>query len=173
MLAMPLPFMRMMGLAGFLIPCVSILAAVTRQPALLSLYGRRGTARKRILPSKPCDSEQGAWGRLARSTTARAWAFLAGGMALLVAAVVPAFHLKLAPGSTYGIPRTPQAIRGFDYEQLILAGKHDYGFPQEQSFLKRLPSTLIPPSTSPHLATKGRVPSSQSFSEGPTVGTTR
>jgi RND superfamily putative drug exporter len=30
------------------------------------------------------------------------------------------------------------------YEQLILAGKHDYGFPQEQSFVKRLRSKLIP-----------------------------
>ena len=42
LVAMPLPFMRMMGIAGFLIPIVSIAAAATLQPALLSLYGRRG-----------------------------------------------------------------------------------------------------------------------------------
>ena len=43
LLAMPLPFIRMLGVAGFLIPIVSIVGAVTLQPALLSLYGRRGT----------------------------------------------------------------------------------------------------------------------------------
>ena len=30
-------------------PCVSILAAATLQPVLLSFYGRRGTVRKRFL----------------------------------------------------------------------------------------------------------------------------
>src|SRR5205823_11410264 len=45
LLFMPLPFMRSMGVAGFLIPIVSILAAGTLQPVLLSLYGRRGTRR--------------------------------------------------------------------------------------------------------------------------------
>jgi putative drug exporter of the RND superfamily len=30
------------------------------------------------------------------------------------------------------------------YQQLILAGRHDYGFPQAQSFVKRLRSRLIP-----------------------------
>ncbi|MGZ4440136.1 MAG: MMPL family transporter, partial [Gaiellaceae bacterium] len=45
LLFMPLPFMRSMGVGGFLIPIVSILAAVTLQPALLSLFGRKGTAR--------------------------------------------------------------------------------------------------------------------------------
>src|SRR5581483_129045 len=34
LIAMPLPFMRLMGVAGFLIPCVSILAAATLQPVL-------------------------------------------------------------------------------------------------------------------------------------------
>ena len=208
LIAMPLPFMRMMGVAGFLIPCVSILAAATLQPVLLSYYGRRGTARKRILPGEPLDPERGMWARLARWIMARPALFLLGGAALLFAAAVPAFSLKLTPGSTFGIPRTPQSIRGFDvlrkavgpgavapaqvlvhtpqgsvlarpvqaaihrlvasarrdpevaavyegtagryvdasktYEQIILAGRHDYGYPQEQAFVKRLRHTLIP-----------------------------
>src|ERR687887_2368732 len=45
LLFMPLPFVRSMGVGGFLIPIVSIAAAATLQPALLSLYGRRGTHR--------------------------------------------------------------------------------------------------------------------------------
>ena len=114
LIAMPLPFMRMMGVAGFLIPCVSILAAATLQPVLLSFYGRRGTVRKRFLRREPTDVEHGLWARLARSIMARPYAFLVGGTALLLAAAAPAFYLKLTPGSTFGIPRTPQAIRGFD-----------------------------------------------------------
>jgi RND superfamily putative drug exporter len=208
LIAMPLPFMRLMGVAGFLIPCVSILAAATLQPVLLSYYGRRGTARKRILPGEPTDPEHGMWARLARAIMTRPLAFLLCGVALLVAATVPAFFLDLTPGSTFGIPRTPQAIRGLDvlqravgpgavapaqvlvhtpggsvldapvqeaigrlvaaarqdpevaavyggssgryvdpsrqYEQLILAGRHDYGYPQEQAFVKRLRGDLIP-----------------------------
>jgi RND superfamily putative drug exporter len=208
LIAMPLPFMRMMGVAGFLIPCVSILAAATLQPVLLSLYGRRGTARKRILPGEPTDPEHGMWARLARAIMARPLVFLLSGAGLLVAATVPAFSLDLTPGSTYGIPRTPQSIRGFDvlqravgpgavapaqvlvhtpggsvlappvqaaiarlaaaarrdpevaavyggtsgrfvdpskqYEQLILAGRHDYGYPEEQALVKRLRGRLIP-----------------------------
>ena len=55
LVAMPLPFMRMMGVAGFLIPLVSILAAVTLQPVLLSLYGRRGVAAQAD-PARRADS---------------------------------------------------------------------------------------------------------------------
>jgi RND superfamily putative drug exporter len=114
LMAMPLPFMRMMGVAGFLIPMVSIAAAVTLQPALLSLYGRRGVARRRILPGEPVDPERGLWARLARAIMARPWPFLLSGTAVLVAAAIPALSLELTPGSTSGIPRTPQAVRGLD-----------------------------------------------------------
>jgi RND superfamily putative drug exporter len=208
LIAIPVPFMRMMGVAGFLIPCVSILAAATLQPTLLSYYGRRGTARKRILPGEPIDPERGMWARLARAIMTKPAAFLIAGAAVLVAATIPAFSLKLTPGSTFGIPRTPQSIRGFDvlrravgpgavapaqvlvhvqngtvlasdvqaaigrltaevrrdpevaavyggttgryvdpsrtYQQLIIAGRHDYGYPQEQSFVHRLRRVLVP-----------------------------
>ena len=42
---MPLPFIRAIGIGGFLLPVVSLLAAATLQPALLSLFGRRGMHR--------------------------------------------------------------------------------------------------------------------------------
>jgi RND superfamily putative drug exporter len=41
-------------------------------------------------------------------------AFLAGGMALLIAAAIPVYGLQLTPGSASGIPRFPQSVRGFD-----------------------------------------------------------
>ncbi len=209
LVAMPLPFMRMLGIAGFLIPVVSILAAASLQPVLLSYYGRRGTARKRILPGRPTEPDSGLWARLARSIMARPWAYLTGGVAVLVAAAVPAFSIQVTPGSTFGIPRTSQSVQGFDllrravgpgavtplqvlvdagasgavrsaptraavkrlvvelqsdpevakvytgstshfvdpsgrYEQVVVAGRHDYGFPQAQAFVRRLRGTLIP-----------------------------
>jgi RND superfamily putative drug exporter len=114
LLAMPLPFVRMLGVAGFLIPVVSLLAAVTLQPALLSVFGRRGTARRRILPGERLDPDRGFWARLARSIMRRPLAYLAVGAALLVAAAAPALWLAVTPGSSYGIPRFPNAVRGFD-----------------------------------------------------------
>ncbi|MDQ2982087.1 MAG: MMPL family transporter, partial [Actinomycetota bacterium] len=52
LLFMPSPFIQSMGIGGFLIPLVSIIAAVTLQPALLSVYGRRGTSRVPVLRFK-------------------------------------------------------------------------------------------------------------------------
>ncbi len=149
LVAMPLPFMRLMGIAGFLIPVVSVLAAVTLQPVLLSYYGRRGTARRRILPGEPVDPERGYWARLARSIMRRPLVYLGCGVAVLAAAAVPTLSLNLTPGSTYGIPRTPQSIRGFDLLQRtvgpgavapaqVLVEAHDVLKPGVQQAIARL-----------------------------------
>ncbi len=127
LLFMPLPFMRSMGVGGFLIPIVSIIAAVTLQPALLSVFGRRGTARwpaatffrERLhvpLPRLPgtVDEEQTFWARLARAIMARPAMFFALGVTIMVVLAVPAIWLAVTPGSAEGIPRTPQSVQGFD-----------------------------------------------------------
>jgi uncharacterized membrane protein YdfJ with MMPL/SSD domain len=113
---MPLPFMRSMGVGGLLIPLVSIAAAATLQPALLSVFGRRGTRRVRVLRrhAPRTDVEHGFWARLARSIMRRPVAYFALGAGVLIAAAIPALALRLTPGSADGIPRHPQAIRGFD-----------------------------------------------------------
>jgi RND superfamily putative drug exporter len=126
LLFMPSPFMRSMGVGGFLIPLVSIAAAATLQPALLALYGRRGVKRVHVadflrrrlhlpLPrlAGTDDIEQGMWARLARSIMRRPTMFLVGGASLLLAIAIPAFALQLTPGSAFGIPKSPQAVRGF------------------------------------------------------------
>ncbi len=127
LLFMPVPFMVSMGVGGFLIPLVSILAAVTLQPVLLSLFGRRGTRRADLagflrsrlrLPvprlAGTTDAERGFWARLARSIMRRPLIYLALGGALLVAAAAPALDLQLTPGSVAGTPQSPESIQGFN-----------------------------------------------------------
>src|SRR5256714_2335357 len=111
---MPSPFMRSMGIGGFLIPLVSMAAAVTLQPALLSLYGRRGVRRAAIFRRARDAPRRGFWERLSAAIMHRPAAFLVGGMALLIAAGIPVFWLKLTPGSAEGIPKHPQAVHGFE-----------------------------------------------------------
>jgi uncharacterized membrane protein YdfJ with MMPL/SSD domain len=215
LLFMPLPFMRSMGVGGFLIPLVSIAAAATLQPALLSVYGRRGTKRVHVaewlrrrgvpLPhfAGP-DVEHGFWARLARNIMRRPLAFFAAGAAILLVFAAPVFDLHLTPGSAQGIPQTPQSVRGLNvlrdavgpgalsptqiviegadspgvaaaverlraeleadpevafvqtgrglrfvdpsgrYQQVIVAGKHEYGDPPAQAFVHRLRDRIIP-----------------------------
>src|SRR6478735_8591144 len=115
LLFMPLPFVRSIGVGGFLIPIASIAAALTLQPALLSVYGRRGVARIPVLPRRfRAEDDTGFWHRLAWSIMRRPVAFLALGTTLLLAAAIPVLGLKLTPGSASGIPQFPQSVRGFD-----------------------------------------------------------
>src|SRR6266511_2856930 len=218
LLFMPLPFMRSMGVGGFLIPLVSIAAAATLQPALLSLYGVRGTKRVHVadwlrgrgLPLPHFagkDVEHGFWARLARAIMRRPLVFFAAGAGLLIAAAIPVYALQLTPGSAQGIPQTPQSVQGLNvlrdavgpgalsptqivldagegrtvrtaaihsalrrlrtaleadrevafvqqgasrrfvsrrYEQMIVAGKHEYGDEPAQAFVHRLRDELIP-----------------------------
>jgi putative drug exporter of the RND superfamily len=127
LLFIPVPFVRSLGIGGFLIPFVSTLAALTLLPASLSLYGRRGAGRVRIADAVrdrlhvPVprfagggDVERGLWARHARSIMRRPWAYLAVGSLALAFGAVPAFGLRLTPGSADGIPRFPQSVQGFD-----------------------------------------------------------
>ena len=126
LLFIPVPFVRSLGIGGFLIPLVSIVAALTLLPVLLSLNGRRGAARVHIaeamrvrlripLPRAGSgDVERGLWARYARSIMRRPLAYLTVGTLLLVFAAGPAFGLRLTPGSADGIPRFPQSVQGFD-----------------------------------------------------------
>ena len=127
LLFMPLPFMQSMGVGGFLIPLMSIVAASTLQPALLSVFGRRGTRRLHVadfvrdrlrvpLPrlAGAADPERGFWARLARSIMRTPVAYLAVGATVLVAAAVPVLDLELTPGSASGTPQSPESIRGFN-----------------------------------------------------------
>jgi RND superfamily putative drug exporter len=112
LLFIPVPFVRSLGIGGFLIPLVSVAAATTLLPALLSVYGRRGSARIRVTPWRRRAPRFWHW--LARSIMRRPLLFLAGGSAVLLLAASPAFALHLTPGSADGVPRTLPSVYGFD-----------------------------------------------------------
>jgi RND superfamily putative drug exporter len=117
LLFMPLPFMRGFGIAGLFIPAVSVLAAVTLLPVLLSLVGQRLDG-IRLLPrtwlAHRADHERGFWARLAR-VIMRFPALVAGvTAAFLVLLTIPLLSLQLGPGSNEGIPRSLESIKGYD-----------------------------------------------------------
>ena len=53
LVAMPVPFIRMLGVAGFLIPIVSILGAAPSSPSSSPTTAARGIARRRIVRGPP------------------------------------------------------------------------------------------------------------------------
>ena len=113
LLFVPVPFIRSMGIGGLLVPAASVLAALTLQPALLSLLGRHVSAPR---------PEGQFWGRLARRIVRHPGPFLAAGIAALVALALPALTLRVTPGSLTGIPRSTEAVRGYDALRSGLGG---------------------------------------------------
>jgi putative drug exporter of the RND superfamily len=110
LLLMPVPFVRTMGLAGLLIPLVSVAAAVTLQPVLLSFCGPRAVAGIRLPHVLP----RGAWATLARAIMRRPVGVLLAASALLLAMASPALSLDLTPGSVTDLPRSTEAARGLE-----------------------------------------------------------
>jgi RND superfamily putative drug exporter len=114
---MPLPFIRGFGIGGLFIPAVSLLAAVTFLPALLSLVGTRLDG-VRVLPrrllERRADTDRGFWAVLA-SFIMRYPKTVAGVTAgFLLVLTLPLLALQLGPGSNEGIPRNLEAVRGYD-----------------------------------------------------------
>jgi len=125
LLFVPVPFVRSLGIGGFLVPVASIAAAATLQPAILSLVGRRGARRAPVaeflrrqlgvrLPVLPgtLDVDRGFWARLARAIMRRPLRFLAVGATVLVAAAVPAVFLQVTPGSISALPGGSDSVAG-------------------------------------------------------------
>jgi len=111
-LVIPVSFVRSLGFAGLVVPLVSVVAALTLQPSLLSLLGRRGMWRARLSRSgAKRDGERGLWPRLARVVMRRPLVVLVGSFAVLVAAAVPTVWLQLTPGSVVAIPQDIQSAR--------------------------------------------------------------
>jgi RND superfamily putative drug exporter len=112
LLVVPVPFIQSMGVAGLLLPLVSIVACVTLQPALLSVLGSRSVRRLRVTRGEARESR--FWARLASMVLRHPVAVLVSSTTLLVLAAVPTAFLHLTPGSITGIPSSLESVQGFD-----------------------------------------------------------
>jgi RND superfamily putative drug exporter len=105
LLFVPVPFIRSLGFGGFLVPLLSLAAAATLQPALLSVLGTRVRGRT----FRPHGT---FWHRLAGSIMRRPKRFLSAGAVILVVAAIPAFWIQLTPGALSALPNGPQSVEG-------------------------------------------------------------
>ena len=91
LIALPLPFLRSMGLGGMLIPLVSVLVAITLLPVVLAKAGPRLDWPHR----RTDDKASRAWTRWATLVARRRWIAALAGMAIVLALVVAATDLQL------------------------------------------------------------------------------
>jgi len=95
MVIIPIPVIRSIGLAGMLIPAVSVLAAITLLPAALSLLGPRINS-IRVMPKRiveGTDTEKGFWWRWAHLVMRRP--IVIGGIGALITAFLIAYGVQL------------------------------------------------------------------------------
>ena len=96
LLILPVPALRSMGVAGMLIPLVSVAVVLTLLPALLSSVGPR-IDYPRIRKEGTASRGWSAWARLIVRHRVIATAAAVVMLALLIA---PVFGLKIGPGSS-------------------------------------------------------------------------
>jgi RND superfamily putative drug exporter len=116
LIAIPMPFIRSMGIGGMLIPAVSVLAAITLLPALLSLLGPR-INRVRLMPTRIThvgDAESGFWRRWGGLVVRRPIGVAAVGAAIVAILVVFGLQLNPSEAQAKDLPGKGEAITGRD-----------------------------------------------------------
>ena len=110
---MPVPFIRSMGIGGLLIPLVSVAAALTLQPALLSLLGptRCGPPARRARPRRARRRVLGR-ARAGDHATARPLPGRRDGACSSRLRCRPSTS-TLTPGSISSLPQSPESVRGY------------------------------------------------------------
>lgn len=112
LLLVPVPFVRSLGAAGLVVPVVSVIAALTLQPALLSFLGRRGVTPKwfpGLMTRK--DLMTGVFAKIAHLVIRRPIAVLLCSLAALVIAASPILWLQITPSSSTTLPAELESAR--------------------------------------------------------------
>jgi putative drug exporter of the RND superfamily len=114
MVIIPVPVIRSIGIAGMLIPAVSVLAAITMLPAALSLLGHRINS-VRVMPKRiveGSDLESGFWWRWAHLVMRRP--LLIGGIGTAIVALLLAggVQLNAAEAQAKDLPGKGDAFAG-------------------------------------------------------------
>jgi putative drug exporter of the RND superfamily len=129
LLFMPVPALRGFGLAGLVIPLVSIACALTILPVLL-YFLERPLDRVRLIPKRMLERRESAeeagsfWWRLAHTIMRRPVVFAATAMTVLILAAVPLFDIQLGPGTNEILPPNLESTRGLRVmEEAVGAGQ--------------------------------------------------
>src|SRR5215210_6971703 len=104
---------RSMAMGAIIVVAVSILAAVTLLPVLMSVLGKRAYARGRlgvlfgllVRMARPGRERRGFWERWTAAVTRRPWASALAASALLLALAVPALSLDFGNGALRQFPK--------------------------------------------------------------------
>ncbi len=91
LIAIPVPFLRSIGLGAMLIPLLSVAVALTMLPAALSVGGPRLLWPRRMAASP----RSRLWSSIARATLRRRWSSAAAATVVLLALAWPATSLRL------------------------------------------------------------------------------
>jgi RND superfamily putative drug exporter len=106
LVAIPVPFMRSMGLGGMLIPLVSTLVVLTLLPAILGSIGPK-VDWPRIRHEQKASRAWSAWARLVSN---KRWIAAAAGFVLLALLVVPVFGIKIGVASSKSLATAGPAV---------------------------------------------------------------
>lgn len=112
LLLVPVPFVHSLGAAGLVVPIVSVIAALTLQPALLSFLGRRGVTPK-MFPGLMArrDLKTGMWARIAHFVIRRPISVLLFSLTTLAIAASSLIWLQITPNSLTAIPAELESAR--------------------------------------------------------------
>jgi RND superfamily putative drug exporter len=110
LLALPLPFLRSVGIGGMLIPLVSVAVALTLLPAVLSSFGPR--LDKHRLRSD--DKASRAWTNWAGFIIRTRWASAGLAILMLGALLLAASHIQLGVANSGSLAKTGDARVGLD-----------------------------------------------------------
>jgi len=116
LMLMPVPEIRGYGLAGLLIPLVSIACAVTLLPAVLYMaeakLDRVRLVPKRVLERRASQTEGNFWVRHAHRVMRRPALFATTALVVLLALAVPVVGLDLGPGTQEKLPEDITSVQG-------------------------------------------------------------
>ena len=110
------PFIQSLGMAGVLVPLISIIAALTLQPALLSYLGSGGVRSfgfKGLLHET--NKSRNFFSRISRFVIAKPILVFIGSLTLLAIAASPILALRVTPSSLTAIPSHLESAKPLNF----------------------------------------------------------
>ena len=124
MILLPVPVIRSIGIGGLLIPIVSVCAAITFLPAMLSLLGPRINS-LRVMPKRiveGTDEERGFWWRWSHLVMRHPLIVGGVGLTIVVLLMIPALQLNASEAQGAGPRRAGDHDAVIGLQQLTDAG---------------------------------------------------